>query len=35
MPQSAIDSGCIDFILSPEEIALEIRRIAGRDLTVH
>lgn len=28
MPQSAIDSGCIDFILSPENIALEIRRIA-------
>ncbi|WP_439476857.1 chemotaxis protein CheB [Brevundimonas sp.] len=29
MPQSAIDSGCIDFILSPEEIAHEIRRIAA------
>ena len=28
MPQSAIDSGCIDFILSPEDIALQIRRIA-------
>ncbi|MDP3156830.1 MAG: chemotaxis protein CheB [Archangium sp.] len=28
MPQSAIDSGCIDFILSPEDIAREIRRIA-------
>ena len=28
MPQSAIDSGCIDFILSPEGIAQEIRRIA-------
>ena len=28
MPQSAIDSGCIDFVLSPENIALEIRRIA-------
>ena len=28
MPQSAIDSGCIDFILSPEKIALQIRRIA-------
>ena len=28
MPQSAIASGCIDFILSPEEIAREIRRIA-------
>lgn len=34
MPQSAIASGCIDFILSPEEIALEIRRIADGDLTV-
>ncbi|WP_310542800.1 chemotaxis protein CheB [Phenylobacterium sp.] len=31
MPQSAIDSGCIDFILSPEEIAQEIRRIADGD----
>jgi two-component system, chemotaxis family, protein-glutamate methylesterase/glutaminase len=28
MPQSAIDSGCIDFVLSPEEIATEIIRIA-------
>jgi two-component system chemotaxis response regulator CheB len=28
MPQSAIDTGCIDFILPPEEIALEIRRIS-------
>jgi chemotaxis response regulator CheB len=28
MPQSAIDSGCIDFILSPEEIAVRIRLIA-------
>ena len=34
MPQSAIASGCIDFILSPEEIAQEIRRIADGDLTV-
>ena len=33
MPQSAIDSGCIDFILSPEEIAIEIRRIADQDST--
>lgn len=33
MPQSAIDSGCIDFILSPEEIAQEIRRIAAMDPT--
>jgi len=28
MPQSAIASGCIDFILSPEDIATEIVRIA-------
>ena len=28
MPKSAIDSGCIDFILSPEDIAKEIVRIA-------
>ena len=28
MPQSAIDSGCIDFVLSPEDIATEIIRIA-------
>jgi chemotaxis response regulator CheB len=28
MPESAIDSGCIDFILSPEEIAKKIVRIA-------
>lgn len=34
MPQSAIDSGCIDFILSPEEIAREIRRIADGNPTV-
>ena len=31
MPQSAIDSGCIDYILSPEEIAQEIRKIAKSD----
>ena len=31
MPQSAIASGCVDFILSPEEIAHEIRRIADGD----
>ena len=30
MPESAIESGCIDFILSPEDIAKEIRRIANR-----
>lgn len=28
MPESAIDSGCIDFVLAPEEIAREIVRIA-------
>ena len=28
MPESAIDSGCIDFVLSPEDIAQEIIRIA-------
>jgi two-component system chemotaxis response regulator CheB len=29
MPESAIASGCIDFILSPEDIAREIVRIAN------
>jgi two-component system, chemotaxis family, protein-glutamate methylesterase/glutaminase len=28
MPETAIESGCIDFILSPEDIAREIVRIA-------
>jgi chemotaxis response regulator CheB len=28
MPESAIASGCIDFVLSPEDIALEIVRLA-------
>jgi two-component system, chemotaxis family, protein-glutamate methylesterase/glutaminase len=28
MPASAIASGCIDFVLSPEDIAVEIARIA-------
>jgi chemotaxis response regulator CheB len=28
MPESAIASGCIDFVLSPEDIAKEIARIA-------
>jgi chemotaxis response regulator CheB len=28
MPESAIESGCIDFILSPENIAKEIVKIA-------
>jgi len=27
MPKSAISSGCVDFVLSPEDIALEIKRI--------
>lgn len=31
MPESAIKSGCIDFVLSPEDIAKEIIRIARRD----
>jgi chemotaxis response regulator CheB len=31
MPESAIDSGCIDFVLSPEGIAEEIVRIAQRE----
>ena len=29
MPESAIESGCIDFILSPEDIAIEIKRITN------
>ncbi len=33
MPQSAIASGCIDFILSPEDIAKEIVRIANAEPT--
>lgn len=28
MPESAIESGCIDFILSPEDIAKQIAKIA-------
>ena len=31
MPESAIASGCIDFILSPQDIALQIARIAHRE----
>jgi len=31
MPESAIASGCIDFVLSPEEIAKEIIRIAKKE----
>jgi two-component system chemotaxis response regulator CheB len=33
MPQSAIESGCIDFVLSPEDIAREIQRIADGNIT--
>jgi chemotaxis response regulator CheB len=31
MPESAIASGCIDFILSPEDIALKIVQIAQKE----
>ena len=31
MPESAIASGCVDFVLSPEDIAGEISRIAKSD----
>ena len=31
MPESAIASGCVDFVLSPEGIAVEIAKIAKRD----
>jgi two-component system, chemotaxis family, protein-glutamate methylesterase/glutaminase len=31
MPESAIATGCIDFVLSPEDIAQEIVRIAHED----
>lgn len=31
MPESAIASGCIDYILSPEEIAKQILRIAHKE----
>ena len=31
MPESAIETGCIDFVLSPEDIAREIVRIAQRE----
>ena len=33
MPQSAIDSGCIDYILSPEDIAQQIRKMTKSDHT--
>ena len=32
MPESAIDSGCVDFVLSPEEIARKILEIARAEL---
>lgn len=32
MPRSAIESGCIDYILSPEDIAKQIRKIAHADV---
>ena len=32
MPQSAIASGAVDFILSPEDIAVEIKRIAHAEV---
>jgi chemotaxis response regulator CheB len=32
MPQSAIDSGCIDFVLSPEDIAKKIVEIATAEM---
>jgi chemotaxis response regulator CheB len=32
MPESAIDTGCIDFVLSPEDIAKKIVHIA-QDVT--
>jgi chemotaxis response regulator CheB len=35
MPESAIASGCIDFVLSPEDIAQEIVRIAHVASPVH
>jgi chemotaxis response regulator CheB len=31
MPESAIASGCVDLVLSPEGIAVEIAKIAKRD----
>ena len=35
MPQSAIASGCIDFVLSPEDIAEKILEIARAELRSH
>lgn len=31
MPESAIATGCVDFVLSPEDIALTIGRMVGHD----
>lgn len=31
MPESAIATGCVDFVLSPEDIALTIRRMVRHD----
>ena len=33
MPETAIDSGCIDFVLSPEQIAQKIIKIANTEST--
>jgi len=35
MPGSAIAAGCVDFILSPQQIALEIARIARHPYLLH
>jgi two-component system CheB/CheR fusion protein len=35
MPHSAVDSGCVDFVLPPTEIASEIARIARHPHTAH
>jgi chemotaxis response regulator CheB len=35
MPESAIESGCIDYVLSPEEIAQKIVRIARGEMDDH
>lgn len=34
MPQSAIDSGCVDWILPPDKIAMEITKIARNCTTI-
>jgi chemotaxis response regulator CheB len=35
MPESAIASGCVDFVLAPEKIAQEIVRIAHAESKTH